>query len=134
MLLRSPTYIDVRVLHPNSQSDAEKPLLSMYRCHEEEKKTKYLHRIIQVEKANFSPFVVSTTGGIAPEATSFLKRLAQKLSSKLNQSYPNIMGYLRRKLRFELLKTTLMAVRGFRKNRTVQISDLDLNLIEYYVK
>ena len=106
----------------------------MYRCHEEEKKTKYLHRIIQVEKANFSPFVVSTTGGIAPEATSFLKRLAQKLSSKLNQSYPNIMGYLRRKLRFELLKTTLMAVRGFRKNRTVQISDLDLNLIEYYVK
>ena len=38
-----------------------------------------------------------------------------------------------RKLRFELLKTTLMAVRGFKKNKTVQISDLDLNLIEYYV-
>ena len=85
------TFIDVRVLHPNSQSNAEKPLLSMYRCHEEEKKTKYLHRIIQVEKANFSPFVVSTIGGIAPEATAFLKRLGQKLSTKLNQSYPNIM-------------------------------------------
>ena len=127
------TFIDVRVLHPNSQSNAEKPLLSMYRCHEEEKKTKYLHRIIQVEKANFSPFVVSTTGGIAPEATAFLKRLAQKLSTKLNQSYPNVMGYLRRKLRFELLKTTLMAVRGFRKNKTVHITELDLNLMENYI-
>ena len=127
------TFIDVRVLHPNSQSNAEKPLLGVYRCHEEEKKTKYLHRIIQVEKANFLPFVVSTTGGIAPEATAFLKRLAQKLSTKLNQSCPNVMGYLRRKLRFELLKTTLMAVRGFRKNKTVHITDLDLNLMESYI-
>jgi hypothetical protein len=106
----------------------------MYRCHEEEKKTKYLQRIIQVEKANFSPFVMSTTGGIAPEATAFLKKLAQKLSAKLNQSYPNIMGYLRRKLRFELLKTTLMAVRGFRKTRNVKISELDLNLIDFYIR
>ena len=86
-----------------------------------------------MEKGNFSPFVMSTTGGIAPEATAFLKRLAQKLSLKLNQSYPNIMGYLRRKLRFELLKTTLMAVRGFRKNKVVQISELDLNLMNYYI-
>ena len=70
---------------------------------------------------------------IALEATVFLKRLAQKLSRKLNQSYANIMGYLRRKLRFELLKTTLMAVRGFRKSKNIDISDLDLNLISYYV-
>ncbi|KAL5261580.1 hypothetical protein ACHWQZ_G007326 [Mnemiopsis leidyi] len=128
------TFIDVRVLHPNSQSNLEKPLISMYRCHEEEKKTKYLQRIIQVEKANFSPFVMSTNGGIAPEATAFLKKLAQKLSAKLNQSYPNIMGYLRRKLRFELLKTTLMAIRGFRKTRKVNISELDLNLIDFYIR
>ena len=66
-------------------------------------------------------------------ATAFLKRLAQKLSTKLNQSYPNVMGYLRRKLRFELLKTTLMAVRGFRKNKTVHMTDLDLNLMENYI-
>ena len=93
-------------------------------------------RIIQVEKAIFSPFLMSTTGGIATEATTFLKRLAQfqKLSAKLNQSYPNIMGYLGGKLRFELLKTTLMAVRGpgFMKNKTVHKTDLDLNLMEYY--
>ena len=128
------TFIDIRVLHPNSLSNAEKPLKGMYQAHEKEKKTKYLHRVIQVEKSSFTPFVISTTGGMAPEADAFLKRLSQKLSTKLDQSYSNTVGYLRRKLRIELLKTVLMAVRGYRKSKTVNISDLDLNLLSYYVK
>ena len=77
----------------------------MYQAHEKEKKTKYLHRVIEVEKSSFTPFVISTTGGMAPEADAFLKRLSQKLSTKLDQSYSNTVGYLRRKLRIELLKT-----------------------------
>ena len=125
--------IDVRVCHPNSLTNAQKPLKTMYQSHEKEKKTKYLHRVLQVEKANFTPFVLSTTGGIAPEATAFTKRLAQKLSQKLDQSYSSIMGYLRRKLRIELLKTILMSVRGYRKSKSVLISNLDLNLLNFYV-
>ena len=121
----------------------------MYQGHEKEKKTKYLHRVISpsqvayarcargckaVEKFSFTPFVISTTGSMAPEADAFLKRLSQKLSTKLDQSYSNTVGYLRRKLIIELLKTVLMSVRGFRKSETVNISDLDLNLLSYYVK
>ena len=41
---------------------------------------------------------------------------------------------LRGKLRIVLLKTVLMAVRGYKKSKTVNISDLDLNLLSYYVK
>ena len=44
------------------------------------------------------------------------------------------MGYLGRKLRFELLKTTLIAVRKFRKSRNVRISELYLNPIDFYVR
>ena len=71
---------------------------------------------------------------MAPEATVFLKRLALKLSKKIDQSYSNTVGYLRRKLRIELLKTTLMSIRGYRKSKTVNISELDLNLLKYYVQ
>ena len=85
--------------------------------------------MIEVEKSSFTPFVISTTGGMAPEADSFLKRISQKLSTKLDQSYSNTVGYLRRKLRIEL-----SSVPGFRKSKTVNISDLDLNLLSYYVK
>ena len=129
------TYIDIRVSHPNSLSNAGKPLKGMYQAHEKEKKTKYLHRVIQVEKSSFTPFVISTTGGMAPEADAFLKRLSQKLSTKLDQSYSNTVDYLCRKLRIELLKTVLMAVRGYRKSKTVNMLEyLDLNLLSYYVK
>ena len=105
----------------------------MYRSHENEKKTKYMHCVREVEKANFTPFVMSTTEGLAPEAASFVKRLSAKLSQRLCQSYPNVLGYIRRKLRFELLKTTLMALRGFRKSKSICISELDLNLLNFYV-
>ena len=98
-------------------------------------KTNYRFReLTKFKKSSFTPFVISTTGGMAPEADAFLKRLSQKLSTKLDQSYSNTVGYLRRKLRIELLKTVLMAVRGYRKSKTVNISDLDLNLLSYYVK
>ena len=120
------TFIDIRVLHPISLSNAGKPLKGMYQALEKEKKTKYLHRVIEVEKSSFTPFVISTTGGMAPEADAFLKRISQKLSTKLDQSYSNTVGYLLRKLRIELL-----SVPGFRKSKTVNISDLDLNLLSY---
>ena len=64
---------------------------------------------------------------------NFRDSVTKEQSLKLNQSYPNVMGYLRRKLRFELLETTLMAVRGFRKNKTVHITDLDLNLMDNFI-
>ena len=62
--------------------------------------------MLQIDKANFTPFVLSTTGGLAPEATAFTKRLAQKLSVKLNQSYSHVMGFLRKKRRIELSKNS----------------------------
>ena len=75
---------------------------------------------------------------MAPEAEASFKRLSQKLSisTKLDQSHSNTVGYLRRKLVIQLLKTVLMLVRGFRKSKTVNISDLDLCLYlkSHYVK
>ena len=66
----------------------------MYQAHEKERKTKYLHIVIQVKKSSFTPSVMSTTGGMAPEADAILKRLSQKLSTKLDQSYSNTVGYI----------------------------------------
>ena len=56
----------------------------MYRSHENEKKTKYMHGVREVEKSNFTPFVMSTTGGLAPEAANFIKRLSAKLSETMS--------------------------------------------------
>ena len=50
----------------------------MYHAHEHQKKKKYNARILQVEKASFSPIVFSTTGGMGDEATMLYKKLAIK--------------------------------------------------------
>ena len=55
---------------------------SVYRRHERVKKSAYEERIREVEHATFSPPVLSTTGGLAREATTFYKRLASLLAAK----------------------------------------------------
>ena len=123
---------DVRVLHPQAPSNrSHKDIASMYQYHEKEKKRHYNARILQIEKATFSPLVFSTTGGMAPEAQKVLKRLAEKTARTKNQRYCDVMTFIRRRLRFDLLRTTIISLRGYRgkvQKNPANIEDLDLNL------
>ena len=49
---------------------------------ENEKKNSYLERVIQVEKASFTPIVLSTYGGVGPEADRHHKRIATLIAEK----------------------------------------------------
>ena len=126
------TFFDVRITHPNADSNREKTLAQIYRQHELEKKRLYNERVLQVEKGSFVPLVFTTTGGFAPECERFNKRLAELISIKRNESYALVMEHIRTRLRFALLKSTLVAVRGIRGTRRSNESDLyhvDFNLI-----
>ena len=127
------TFLDIRVMHPNSPSYMDITPDQLYIQQEREKKRTYNDRILQVEKGSFSPLIFSTTGGMGPECTKYHKRIAELISNKRGESYPDTMNYLRTRLRFALLKSTLIAVRGERgrRRRTVDtpVSDLSLNLI-----
>ena len=69
---------------------------------------------------------------MGPEAEMFVKQLARKMTIKDGSSeYPNNMSFIRRRLRFDLLRTTLIAIRGFRgkvKAAAQNIRELDLDL------
>jgi hypothetical protein len=126
-------FTDVRVFHPHAPTNARMTPPRMYAHHEYLKKRDYLSRVIQVEKASFTPLVFSTTGGMGREAERFMKRLAEKMSFKdTGSEYSTNMSYLRRRLRFDLLKTTLISLRGFRGKKTEvqmkKICELDLHL------
>ena len=67
------------------------------------------------------------------EATHFMKKLAGHIATKTGQPYPHTISFLRRRLRFDLLKTTLIALRGQRGkfyNSPKQIDEMDLNIHE----
>ena len=91
----------------------------------------YNQRIIDVEKATFTPLVLSTHGGIGPEAEKFNKRLAALIAKKRGILYSEAVSFVRTRLRFSILRTVLMAVRGFRgKEIREDDPNSDINLIE----
>ena len=94
-------------MHPNSESYRGKDIHQVYRLHEMEKKRTYNERIIQIEKGSFTPIVLSTFGGMGPEAEKFHNRLAQLIAVKRNETYASVMNYIRTRLRFCLLKSVL---------------------------
>ena len=98
----------------NSHSYRGKKISQVYDQHEKEKKRSYNNRIIQVEKATFTPLIFSTMGGMAHECTMFHKKIAQLISEKSKEEYSHVMNHLRTRLRFTLLRSTLIAVRGER--------------------
>ena len=110
---------------------------SIYKQNAMEKKRQYNQRVIQMEKANFTPLVFSTMGGMAPECTNQKhkqnhKQIAQLIALRTKEKYSHVMSYLRTRLRFTLLKSTLKAMRGERgRARKPQgtISDVSFNMI-----
>ena len=86
-----------------------------------------LQRIIEVEHGHFSPLIFGTKGGIGKECDLFLKKLANGLSKKQDESYSSVMTWLRTKLSFEILKSVQVFVRGsrppFKKPINEEITD-----------
>ena len=52
------TFLDVQVVHPNAPSYRGKKIDKIYEQNEKEKKRSYNQRVIQVEKASFTPLVM----------------------------------------------------------------------------
>ena len=126
------TFFDVRVVHPNSASYKDKDIKQIYDQHEKEKKRKYNQRIVQVERATFTPLVFSTTGGMAPECARYHKKIAELVANKTNEEYSKVVNHIRTRVRFTLLRSTLLAVRGERgkpKKAPSNISELSFNTL-----
>ena len=126
------TFFDVRVMHPNSPSYRSKTPSQLYLQHEREKKSKYMERVVQIEKGSFTPLVYSTHGGMGVEAAKFIKRVAELISIKRNEEYKDVINFLRTRLRFSILRSTLIAVRGVRgrKYERDNVSDVLFNLAQ----
>ena len=104
-------FFDVRVFHPNASSYRTKDLAALYSLHEGSKKREYGERIREVEHGVFTPLVLSTTGGMAHEATTFYKKLAADVAVKRNLQYSTVISWLRCRLSFALLRSAIVCKR-----------------------
>jgi hypothetical protein len=110
------TFVDVRVFNPHSATSLSSNINSCYTRHEKEKKRSYEQRVREIEQASFTPIVLATTGGMAKQATIFYKRLATLLAYKREASYSQTVNWLRCRISFSLLRSSIQCIRGARSS------------------
>jgi hypothetical protein len=107
-------YFDIKVVSPFARSNAQLEPAQLFKNAERTKIREYSERIKNVERADFNPLVFTCTGGMAPQAHLVMKKLAEKLSEKQEVHLSVVSGWLRCRLSFALLRTTLLCVRATR--------------------
>ena len=118
------TFFDVWVFHPFAPTYQRSSLTSPYRQHQNQKRREYGFRVREVQRGSFTLLVFTTNGGAATEAATFLKRLASQISDKKNEPCSVEMNFLRCRLSFSLLRSSLLCLRGSRSNRSLNTTCL----------
>ena len=67
------------------------------------------------------------------EADKLIRRMAERMNAKRGETYSSVVSFLRRRFRFDLLKTCIITLRGYKKpSRTpakIETLDMDLGVI-----
>ena len=117
-------FFDARVFHPFAPTYQRSSLTSLYRQHQNQKRREHGFCVREVERGSFTPLVFTTNGGAALEAATFLKRLASQISDKKNEPYSVVMNFLRCRLSFSVLRSSLLCLQGSRSNRSLNTTCL----------
>ena len=74
----------------------------------------YNEKVLQVDHGTFTPLVFSTYGSMGRECHKFYSRLSDLLSEKRNLPRSAVANWVRSKVCFALLKSSLLCLRGSR--------------------
>ena len=55
---------------------------------------------------------------MGPQATRYHKRLAEMVALRRNENYNHVVSHMRTRVRFSVLRSTLIAIRGERGKKT----------------
>ena len=82
----------------------------------------------EVEHGVFTPLVLSTTGSLGCEATTFYKHVADIISWKQQKQYTNIICWLWCRLSFAILRSAIMCVRDSQSSYHRLRCEIDITL------
>ena len=75
-------FFDVRTTNADNASQKEKPIKSVLRNHEQEKKRQYNARVMEIEQGTFTPIIVTIKGVMGLESNRFHKPWQKKYRIK----------------------------------------------------
>ena len=119
-------FFDIKVVSPYARSNAHLSPEALFRQAEQSKKRQYAQRILNVEHGDFTPLVFTCAGGISLQSQIVLRRLAEKISEKNNIHISVVSGWLRARLSFSPLRTTLLCLRATRRKKFYCKNNIEL--------
>ena len=108
--------IDVKVFNTSAKS-CPRSIRDSCKYYESIKKLKYEQSIIEVEKATFCSLMLLFTRGAGPSASKAIQGLASRISDRKEDSYSDVITYIRKKLHFALFRSSILCLRGARSIR-----------------
>ena len=118
-------FFDARVFYPFASSYWNQKPAQLHRKFEKEKKRAYGQRLAEVEDGDFTPLVMSSTGGMGGEMQLALKLLAHKIAEKRRGRYSQVVCLLRRKMAFAMMRSALVCLRGSRSRSPHRVGPLE---------
>ena len=104
-------FFDVRVFDPSASMYANQTMQQCFAKNEKEKKRNYNERIINVDNGSFTPLIFSIHGGMARECSTFYSEL---IANKKNAPFSITVSWIRTKICFALLSSSLLCLRDSR--------------------
>ena len=90
-----------------------KDVVFLFNAARDEKKPKY-NDAAEARRATFTPVIATYDGIFDHEAISYMKRLSTLLSSKWNQNYSQVHGWLKARMQVCILRSVSLCIRGSR--------------------
>ena len=118
-------FFDMRVFYPFASSYRHQSPNKLHRKFEQVKKREYGQRVANVENGDFTPMVMASTGVLGNEMQVALKHLANKIALKRKARYPLVVGLLRKKMAFAMMRSALVCLRGSRSHCKRRVESLE---------
>ena len=104
---------DIQVMDTDAESYCTLAPGEVLRQTEVEKKRKY-RSACEERRASFTPLCMSVDGLLACEAHHFVKAVGWQLALKWETSYSQVVGWVRARLSFAILRASILCLRGSR--------------------
>ena len=98
----------------NSKCYQNKPTSEVFKEQEDQKKRKYLQRVLDVKEGSFTPLAFRTNGGMGNQCQHFLKHLTHKIAQKDTEPYNTVIAWRTMQISFNLLRSVQACTRGSR--------------------
>ena len=116
-------FFEFRVFYPHAHSYKSTKPQALYKQIARTRRREYGERVSQCEDADFTPMILSSSGGMGAEMSMAIKHLAKKVSEKQNLAYSRVAGYLRAMFSFEMMRLALICLRGSRSRFTTCVGN-----------